>query len=227
MWSEFNYISIKEILSRILRHPLLEDTTLEEALQYTLDFIHAVGIPYIYTDKEATLKIENYRALLHCDLVAIKQVYHEDSKKCIRSMTDTFINNNNDKVENTFKTQGTVIYTSFTEGTIKISYKAIPIDDEEIPMIPDNPIFLKALELYIKKERFTVLFDLGKININILQNTQQEYAFKVGQCISEFTIPSISEMESITRMFTTLVANTTHFDSGFKHLGNREYIRRH
>ena len=94
-------------------------------------------------------------------------------------------------------------------------------------MIPDNPIFLKALELYIKKERFTVLFDLGKININILQNTQQKYAFKVGQCISEFTIPSTSEMESITRMFTTLVANTTHFDSGFKHLGNREYIRRH
>ena len=227
MWSEFNYISIKEILSRILRHPLLEDTTLEEALQYTLDFIHAVGIPYIYTDKEATLKIENYRALLPCDLVTINQVYHEDSKKCIRSMTDTFINNNNDKGENTFKTQGTVIYTSFKEGTIKISYKAIPIDDEEIPMIPDNPIFLKALELYIKKERFTVLFDLGKININILQNTQQEYAFKVGQCISEFTIPSISEMESITRMFTTLVANTTHFDSGFKHLGNREYIRRH
>ena len=227
MWSEFNYISIKEILSRILRHPLLEDTTLEEALQYTLDFIHAVGIPYIYTDKEATLKIENYRALLPCDLVAINQVYHEDAKKCIRSMTDTFINNNNDKGENTFKTQGTVIYTSFKEGTIKISYKAIPIDDEEIPMIPDNPIFLKALELYIKKERFTVLFDLGKININILQNTQQEYAFKVGQCISEFTIPSISEMESITRMFTTLVANTTHFDSGFKHLGNREYIRRH
>ena len=164
MWSEFNYISIKEILSRILRHPLLEDTTLEEALQYTLDFIHAVGIPYIYTDKEATLKIENYRALLPCDLVAINQVYHEDSKKCIRSMTDTFINNNNDKGENTFKTQGTVIYTSFKEGTIKISYKAIPIDDEEIPMIPDNPIFLKALELYIKKERFTILFDLGKIN---------------------------------------------------------------
>lgn len=227
MWSEFNYISIREILSRILRHPLLEDTTLEEALQYTLDFIHAVGIPYIYTDKETTLKIENYRALLPCDLIAINQVYHEDSKKCIRSMTDTFINNNNDKGENTFKTQGTVIYTSFKEGTIKISYKAIPIDDEEIPMIPDNPIFLKALELYIKKERFTVLFDLGKININILQNTQQEYAFKVGQCISEFTIPSISEMESITRMFTTLVANTTHFDSGFKHLGNREYIRRH
>ena len=226
MWSEFNYISIKEILSRVLRHPLLDTLSLEAAIQYTLDFIHTVGVPNIYLDKETTITIDNYRAKLPCDLVAINQVYHVKTNKCIRAMTDNF-NNTEDKGEYTFKTQGSIIFTSFKEGDIKISYKSIAVDDDGIPMIPDNPIFLKALELYIKKEQFTVLFDLGKITPAVLQNTQQEYAFKVGQCISEFTVPSVSEMESITRMFTTLVANTTHFDSGFKHLGNREYIRRH
>lgn len=226
MWSEFNYISIKEILSRVLRHPLLDTLSLEAAIQYTLDFIHTVGVPNIYLDKETTITIDNYRAKLPCDLIAINQVYHVKTNKCIRSMTDNF-NNTEDKGEYTFKTQGSIIFTSFKEGDIKISYKSIAVDDDGIPMIPDNPIFLKALELYIKKEQFTVLFDLGKITPAVLQNTQQEYAFKVGQCIGEFTVPSVSEMESITRMFTTLVANTTHFDSGFKHLGNREYIRRH
>jgi len=42
------------------------------------------------------------------------------------------------------------------------------IDEEGLPMIPDNPIFLKTLELYIKKEYFTILFDMGKISPAVL-----------------------------------------------------------
>jgi hypothetical protein len=31
-------------------------------------------------------------------------------------------------------------------------------------MIPDKSAFTRALELYIKKQCFTILFDLGRIN---------------------------------------------------------------
>ena len=103
-------------------------------------------------------------------------------------MTDSFgsgpVDRNQERGESTFKTLGRVIYTSFKDGNIQIAYKAIPVDDEGLPMLPDNPIFLKALELYIKKEWFTILFDLGKIQPAVLNNTQQEYAFKAGQCNS-------------------------------------------
>ena len=101
----------------------------------------------------------------------------------------------NDK--NTYKTQGNIIYTSFKEGTIEIYYKAIPIDVNEVPLIPDHPIFLKALELYIKKEWFTILFDMGKLQAPILQNVQQEYAWAVGACESEFQKLSIDKAKSL------------------------------
>ena len=124
-----------------------------------------------------------------------------------------------------FKTQGRVIYTSFKSGDIIVSYKSVPIDEDGFPLLIDNPVFMRTLELYIKMEEFTTLFDMGKISPAVLQNTQQQYAWSAGQLQSEFTIPSQSEMESISRMWNTLIQRTSEFDNGFSSLGNKEYIK--
>lgn len=233
MIKEYTYISIKELLSRILRHPLLQDLTLEQVVQYTLDFISMFGLPKLYQDKEEVIHIEEFRGLLPCDLISINQVKECKSGVCMRSMTDNFMpqehydKNVGYKVpqELTFKTQGQIIYTSFKTGDILVSYKSIPVDKDGYPLLIDNSIFMKALELYIKREAFTVLFDMGKIQGAVLQNTQQQYAWLAGQLQSEFTIPSISEMESIKRSWCTLIQRTTSFNDGFRNNGNQEYIK--
>lgn len=233
MIKEYTYISIKEVLSRILRHPLLQDLTLEQAVQYTLDFIGIFGLPKLYQDKEEVIHIEEFRGVLPCDLISINQVKECKSGVCMRSMTDNFMprehydKNVGYKVpqELTFKTQGQIVYTSFKTGDILISYKSIPVDKDGFPLLIDNPVFLKALEAYIKREAFTILFDMGKIAPAVLQNTQQQYAFLAGQLQSEFTIPSISEMESIKNSWCTLIQRTSEFTTGFKNNGDKEYIK--
>lgn len=230
MVKEIQYVSIKEVISRILRHPLLQSVNLETAIQHTIDFIGIVGLPKFYQDKEAIVDIRNYRGLMPCDLISINMV--KCKGRTLRSMTDIFHSKNgpinkNQGNEATFKTQHNIIFTSFERGEIEISYKAIPVDEDGYPLLPDNANFLKALEEYIKLEVFTILFDLNKISNAVLQNQQQRYYWRVAQVQSEFTIPSISEMESITRMFNTLIPRQTEFDNGFKHLGDREYIKNH
>lgn len=228
MIQEFNYINIREVLSRVLRHPMLQDLNLETAIQYTLDFIACMGIPQTYEDRYEVVDIDDYRGLLPCDLVSINQVRDCNSGVCMRQMTDNFNGTYEDyRGELTFKVQGRVIYTSFKKGRVEISYKAIPVDKDGLPLLPDNPVFLKTLELYIKKEWFTILFDMGKITPAVLQNTQQEYTFKAGQCNNEFIIPSVSEMEAFTRMYNNLIPKNTHFDRGFRNMGSREYIKLH
>lgn len=215
MIKEYNYINIREVLSRVLRHPLLQDVTIEQAVQYTIDFIGIFGMPRLYKDKETIVCVNNYRAVLPCDLISINQVKKEGI--CLKSMTDNF-HSNNDTTESTFKTQGQILHTSFKTGELTISYKAIPVDKEGFPLLIDNSIFLKALESYIKKEVFTILFDMGKVSPAVLQNTQQNYAWLAGQLQSEFTIPSISEMESITRMWNSLIPKVNEFKNGFINL---------
>lgn len=223
MISEISYINIREVLSRVLRHPLLQDVTLEQAVQYTIDFIGTFGMPKLYQDKESIVYVNNYRAMLPCDLISINQIKNKDGM-CLRSMTDNFYSNS-DAIEPAFKTQGQVLHTSFKTGEVVISYKAIPIDEDGLPLLIDNPIFLKALESYIKREVFTILFDMGKVSPAVLQNSQQSYAWLAGQLQSEFTIPSISEMESIKNSWCTLLQRTSEFKTGFKNNGNREYLK--
>lgn len=221
MVTNYQYINIREILSRILRHPLLQELGLETAIQYVIDFFGIMGLPTTYIDKTECIEINNYRGVLPCDLISINQVAYKG--QCIRYMTDAFNSRTDDAY--TFKAQGRIIYTSFKEGTIEISYKSIPLDEEGYPLLPDEPTFLRALELYIKKQWFTILFDMNKISPAVLQNTQQEYAFAAGACNNTFTIPSVSEMESIKNMWNQLIPRTDEFRKGFKGLGSKEHLK--
>lgn len=233
MVKEYNYVSVKEVLSRILRHPLLQGVTLEQVVQHTIDFLGVFGMPKLFEDREETIHIEDFRGRLPCNCIQINQVKECKSGVCLRYMTDNFMPREQHDViigsklpkELSFKTQGQVLYVSFKTGDVSVSYKALPVDKDGFPLLIDNSVFLKTLEFYIKKEEFEILFDEGKISPAVLQNTQQRYAWLAGQLQSEFTIPSQSEMESISRMWNTLVQRTSEFNNGFSSLGNKEYIK--
>ena len=220
-----NYVNIRELLARVTKHSMLKTVDLEEAIRYVVDFISIVGCPTFYLDKEVDITIEDYRGLMPCDLVSIVQVKDKNTGFCLHSMTDSF-NHKEDTFnkELTFKTQGNVILTSFRTGEITISYKALPVDETGIPLLIDNTNFLKALELYIKKEKFSDLYDEGKIREGVMIKAERDYAWAVAQCEKEFIMPSISELQSITNMWNTLIPRVREFDSGFTKLGNRQYI---
>lgn len=231
MIKNIQYIKLEEALSRSLRHPLLQSLDLEAAVQYALDFIGIFGMPDMYETKETEIEISNYRGKLPCDLISVNQVSGGCNQQSFRRMTDEFnpveCDCNVRCRDYTYKTQGSIIFTSIKEGKVKISYQAIHVDENGQPMIIDNSAYLLALDAYIKKEVFTILFDLGKIKGDILANAQQDYAWKAGVLQSEFSIPSIDEMEAISNMWCTLIPRTTEFNNGFKTLGRREYLRRH
>ena len=231
MVKEIEYINIREILSRVLRHPLLQDFTLEQAIQYCIDFIGLFGFPELYEDKEADVQICDYRGQLPCDLISIEMVKDCKTNVPLRKMTAVFNPGgkyyNHLRQEPQYKTQNRVIITSFPEGTVHIAYKAIPTDDEGLPLLINNTKYLKTLELYIKSQLFCVLFDEGKINDKVLFHAEQEYAWAAGQLAEEFKTPSMSEMESITNMLNQIIRRDNEFIHGFERLGNKEIRSRY
>ena len=114
-----------------------------------------------------------------------------------------------------YKIQGNYIFTSIKEGMIEISYKAILLDSTGYPLIPDNSKFTRALQAYIKKEWFTILFDTGSIQGNVLQNTQQEYAWAVGACETEYQKMTLDKAESFYNSWRTMIPRTKEHSKGF------------
>lgn len=225
------YISIKEVLDNLLDNPLLQDLTLERVVSYTVDFIRKVGMPKAYIEKIANLEIKEYRALLPCDFHKMIQVrtFKNGCSQVFRSSTDNFHLSENKGYSHdlTYKLQGQIIYTSIKEGTIEIAYQAIPVDCDGYPMIADNSSFREALELYITKKRYKVLFDTGKIRGDVYSSTCQDYAFAVGQAQTSLIMPTIDEMESITNSWNTLIPRVTEHRMGFINNGSQESLKLH
>jgi hypothetical protein len=204
------YTNIRLILDKILRHPLMKELSFETIVDYTVDFMRIVGTPTMFEEKTETLIVDNYRAKLPNDYYTIISL-KTDKGIPFNSVNDlSYTNSNNNSL--TYKIQGGIIYTSLEKGNIDITYNAIMIDKDGFPLIPDNSSFTRALEAYIKKQWFTILFDLGKINQAVLQNTQQEYAWAVGDCQTEFNRMSLDKAESFYKMWrSTVLSNYSYY----------------
>lgn len=202
------YISIKQILDDILAHPLLRDLSLERALDHAIHFMRIVGMPKMFLEKVVKVPLREYRAQLPDDYYNIIQVREANSNITLQHTIDSHhMGDDKNSLAPSYRIQGNIIYSSLRDKELEVSYKALPIDEEGYPMLPDNSSFIKALELYIKKQYFTVLFDMGKITGQVLNNTQQEYAWYVGQCQSDLVRPTWDEMKSITNTWTNIIIN--------------------
>ena len=234
------YISIRQIMDDIREHPLLKDINLERVVNYTYHFIRIVGTPVLFVDKVEEIKVENYRAKLPCDFIEVIQVrdingnpflyttdnFHKSTNKTPQNQYKCYIDNFQYK-NLTYKIQGNVIFTSVKDCIIEIAYKALVVDEDGFPMLPDNSSFIKALEAYIKVQQFTILFDTGKISGQVLQNAQQEYAWAVGQAESDLHRMNVDQMQSFTNLWNTLLPRVNEHRNGFKTMNVQEKIRNH
>mgnify|MGYP001310872574 CR=1 FL=1 len=124
----------------------------------------------------------------------------------------------------TFKLQTDYIFTGFESGTIELQYKAIPVDDiSGLPLIPDNPKYIRALASYIAERiafRMMLKDQLSERKYDLIR---QDYLFNVGAAQSECLIGNMdpARMETLINRWRSSYYGPGHFDSGFKHLGSR------
>ena len=225
------YVSIKIILDRITRHPLLQDIPYETVVDLTVDFMRIVGIPSMFVDPPpAIIEINDYRGLLPCDWYDTVQIREKDTGSYYRHTTDTFYRSDgSDKTikqnDGTFSIQGNIIYTSMKKGILEMAYKAIKTDDEGTPMIPDNSNFFRALESYIKVFWFTILSDMGKVSPQSLATAKQDYAWAVGSCETDMRRFDLAKAESFFNSFRTLIVRDQEFTHGFRANGAKEILK--
>lgn len=190
--------NIKTILDRLLRHPLLSDLTIETVTDYTIDFIRLISGNKSYSQKNIKINIHNHMGELPRDFMSVDYVLYKDIPMI--GMTSRGIDNR-EYTTPSYKLQSSKIITSVKEGEVDLYYNSVEMDNEGFLIIDDDSLFLRALEAFIKKEYFTILFDLGKINSSSLSNAQQDYGFRVGRLqAKEITV---DEMESFARRFTS------------------------
>lgn len=230
---EMQFVKIQRIADNLTQHPMLQSISFDRIVNYVQELMQIVGSPKLFIEKTAIIKIHNYRGVLPCDYLSVIQVrgagdnayeyvgatdnFHMSPRKKPEFIGDTY----------TYRIQGDVIITSREEDDIEMAYRAMPIDEDGWPMLPNNASFLRAVESYIKLKEFTILFDQGRINQGVLTFARQDYSFNVAQAQNELIMPTLDEMETITNMWNTLIPRMVEHRSGFATAHNKEHIRRH
>lgn len=240
-------ISIGNILWRVLRQPIAEGLTIEQASEFALEFLRLINAPLLFTDvvTNPPIEINEYKGELPQNLINIKGVQYvgEDGYTngiAMRYATDIYhvdlknqSNNHNPDYESNYTTEYTYIIqncsiiTSVRKGFVKISYKSIATDENNFPLIPDNESYKMGLEYYILHRFLEPLWVMGKIQDKVFSYIEQKRHWYLGQAASSSIIASPDHLESIMNGLNRLIINTTAFESGYKNFGEQERIRQY
>lgn len=238
--SKAKWTNLKIVADKILRDPIFIGLNFESIIDYFIDFITIVGVPELFDEKftDTKIPITNYRAVLPDDF--LEEIVVSIDQKVARTATDLYFGNYQEyqdtnpneyfpdkRSEPTYKIKGGYIYLSKKEGNLLLKYKCIATEtdteseDFGIPLLPDDPVFILALQSYIEIQFLKILFRAGKINSQVLQLAQQDYAWNVGRYETHSRRLTYGDMETLSKQFKSILTRNNDFNTRFSHLGNR------
>ena len=138
-------------------------------------------------------------------------IYYRPSEPIV-SNQDTYTFNNN------------FIFTSIKNGTLKMQYRAFPVDDNGFPLIPDDTKYIRAVATYITWKIDWKLFRLNKLSKDIVKESEKEWLWAVGSAAGKAQMLTLDEAESFKNMTVRLFPRYNEHLNSFKYLGEGESL---
>lgn len=242
MYNTGKLTSVKRVIEKVYRDYPFTDIQWSDMIEWIAEAINLLGVAPSYIDKVSKeITLTNGRGELPCDIIYIKGVRdYATQEVLIRSFDQFHVSNyyrcSDEQVSqtedychpiNTYTTNDNFIFTSYDEGSLEISYKAIPTDDDGLPMIPDEDSYVRAMAAYIAERVATRLFYQGKLQAGVLQHIERERDWAFGSAKDNMLIPDMDQMESWKNSFVRLIPNFSAHASSFKFLSQPSQQRNH
>lgn len=226
-------VSIGEIIWRVLRNPLAQDLSYEQASEFALEFIRLIGAPLSFSDEISKLELNDYKTYLPSNLITIKGVRYVGCDGCsggqaMRYATDLYhTSHNNNTSELTYIVQNCVLIASIATGFVEISYKAITTDDKGFPLIPDNESFKMGLEYFILHRFLEPLWMIGKIQDKVFSYVEQKRHWYLAQATNSMQLQGIDQLESMMNALNRIIIQDQSHETFYRNFGQKERMKRY
>jgi hypothetical protein len=94
------------------------------------------------------------------------------------------------------------INTSFSDGYIRVHYRAMPVDESGFPLIPDDELYKEALYYYIRAKMVGAGYEDKVFREETLMSRFEDYA---ARAMSRIRYPSVDEVAARVDRMTRLV----------------------
>ena len=236
--NNLKYVSIKSILYDITKYPFVENIQAEDIAIYLNTLLALVGSPFNFDKKYAEIEIKNNKGTLPCDIILINGTRYKfkdnDHYTALKYASDMFhsqyhISNSPDlscESDDSYSVNNGIIYTSFTEGTLEISYQGIQLDEDNLPMIPDNESFKQALKYYILWQYAEPSRYRGEVPRDVFEDIKTNYFWYVGQATNSFNMLTPDRAKSLENGLIRLFQNIDFHSTNWQSFNKKEHFRK-
>lgn len=242
-------ISLNAIVSKVYRDlDITEEYDLIDLIEWSVEALRFINAYQQYEDKSDCLNITNYRTELPCDLVSLLQVEANGkqldkasnnvfSKKARGSYVNQPYSHNLNSLDSlplklgrlyylsngdSFKFEKGWIKTSFKEGNISIVYKAIPVDEDGLPLIPDDESYKEAITSYIKMKYFYKRAIKEDRFRWFYQDAEVKWNKYCNQAGTKAMMPDIFTLENIKRNYLSFIPKLNTYQNFFNDLNENK-----
>lgn len=117
-----------------------------------------------------------------------------------------------------YKVNGGIMFTNFDVGYVEMSYKGFLLDENGLPMIPNDEKVIRALtwDIIYNLDMINYRLNNSPQNIGLLNRSGQERDWAVGAAMTKGKMPNIDQMESIKNMWLRSIPKVDSHVNGFK-----------
>lgn len=231
------FVSVGEVIWKVMRNPLTADLTYEQAAEFTIEFLKLINAPMSYQDEVKSLKLIDFKTYLPNNLISVRGVRYTGIDGCqdpiaMRYATDLYhknIDQNDFELarEYTYVLQNCVLIASRKEGFIDISYTSLVVDEQGFPMIPDNESYKVGLEYFILHKYLEPLWMMGKIQDKVFSYIEQKRHWYLGQAETSLRLQGIDHLESMMNSINRLIIQDQSHETFYKNFGQKEIIKKY
>ena len=123
-----------------------------------------------------------------------------------------------------YTTKPGYIMTNVPSGYLKISYYAIPRDEDYYPLVPETQSYFEALYWYIVMKLKYPEYLGGRLNRQTYYDMKTSWNYYCKQAYGETMMPSSDDMESIKNNWIRLVPVQDEHDTFYSNLGQKQEV---
>lgn len=196
-----NYITIDRIIEKINRFKIPGGYwNIEEIREWTYDALEAINDKTSRIRATTIIEIIDNKGKVPADVQSIYSIMNGENR-----MEEVLPYR--DLEEKTYLISNGFIYTNLKEGKTKltINYFTIPLDEEGNILIPDNRLYISAIESYLQYMIAKRAFLQGKILGQQLQMLEQEWNYYLPAAIASQKMDILKDPKRFSRLHNKFI----------------------
>lgn len=234
-----NFTSIKTLIAKLYRDLNINSEISEsDIIEWAAEALSMIGAYSQYNEISHCLKITNGKAKLPCGFYKLVDINYKNQP--VYWATNT--NAHNYQCHNcripvcqdgfchyTFYINDSYLISNIKdendqEANLCIVYLGIPVDEDNIPMIPDDVYYMKAIASYITSMLDYQDWRKGKIADKVKEQSEKDWLFYVNSARGSANMPNVQQLENLKNIMRRLLPITNDFKRGFNNFNKGESI---